>query len=133
MTKSPRHSQSSEGEDNDFAVSDAEVEAWAERERRRRAEWAEGPTEEEKRAYARRVRWQRGGSGRDHRKDVYEGRRVVHRLRRDTALAMIGLGALLAEAPYQLIGGALRAGREWEDEFYAPPRQRKRVALDEED
>jgi hypothetical protein len=132
MTKSQRHSDSSDG-DKHFAVSDADVEAWAERERKRRAQWAEGPTEEEKRAYARRERWRRGDTARSRRSDLSEGRRVVERVQRDSALALLGVAALVAEAPYRLIGTLVRAGRDWEDEFDIPPRQPRRVVLDEDD
>jgi hypothetical protein len=133
MTKSPRRSETSDGEVKHSAVSDADVEAWAERERKRRAEWAEGPTENDKRAYARGEHWRRGGSFGGRRDDVVEGRRVVERVQRDSTLALLGVAAMVAEAPYRLIGSLVRAGREWEDEFHVPPRQRRRVVLDEDD
>ena len=46
-------------EDPAFEVSQAEIDAWAERERQRRAEWLSGPTPAEREAYARRVRTRR--------------------------------------------------------------------------
>jgi hypothetical protein len=133
MTKHPRRSESPDGDDNGSAVSDAEVEAWAARERQRRVDWSDGPTEEEKKAWARRERWRHDGGGRTKCADVSEGRRVVDRLERDSALALIGAVSLLAEAPYRLVGSLIRAGREWEDELYVPRRQRRRVLLDDED
>jgi hypothetical protein len=42
-----------------FAPEESEIEAWAQRERSRRQKWASGPTEEEKRDWARRKRWER--------------------------------------------------------------------------
>jgi hypothetical protein len=130
MTKHPRHSESPDGDDR-FGVSDAEVETWAAREHQRRIDWSTGPTEHEKRAWARRQRWHRGNGTRDS--DVFEGQRVIDRTKRDSALALIGVARLLVEAPYRLIGSLVRAGREWEAEFHAPPRQRRRVLLDGED
>ena len=38
---------------------DAELDAWAERERKRREAWLKGPTADERAAYARRVRERR--------------------------------------------------------------------------
>src|SRR5262245_10519099 len=133
MTKSPRHSESSDDNDKYSAVSDADVEAWAEGERKRRARWAEGPTEEEKKSYARREYRRRGLTGRSRHDDASEGRRVVERVQRDSVLALLGVATLVAEAPYRLIGSFVRAGREWEDEFHAPPRRRRRVVLDDDD
>ena len=46
-------------DDPAFEPTQAEIDEWVARERKRRAEWLNGPTEEERAAYARRVRTRR--------------------------------------------------------------------------
>ena len=52
MSKSSRESPRSDRADDPWAVPEADIAAWAERERKRRQAWLEGPDEEEKQAWA---------------------------------------------------------------------------------
>ena len=118
-----------------------EVEAWAERERRRRQAWASGPTDAEKRAWARQVRRRRlaragaygplgplpFGPPADVGLDPLGARYA-----RETQLALEGLGAWLVAWPFQVMASLVRSGRAWEEQAVRPAR-RRRVRLYEDE
>ena len=136
MSKEPMDSHSSDKDDEYYGVPEAEVNAWAERVRKRRRAWLEGPDEEEKRAWAARHRRRRHldlDEDEEEDRDLGEGRRVLDRIRLDTALALFGAANRLIEAPYRIVGGLVRSGREWEDHALETLRRRRRVRLDDED
>lgn len=140
MPKNSEPQRKYEISDDPCIVTESDVAAWAERERQRRQKWLEGPTEDEKRAWARaelrrRLREQheqRLDAEHDTDADVAEGRRVADRLRYDTTLALIGAANRLVDSPYRFLGGLLREGAEWEEEHRMPLRKRRRVRFDEE-
>jgi hypothetical protein len=130
--------------------SEAEVDAWAERERRRREGWLSGPTAEERAAWVQRER--------DRRLASFEPapapgaglvRRAQHSLR-EAQLAAEGAMSLLwkgleAEGPVRYPVGLfrrwsrrgmevlVRAGQEWEEEMAQPGHgPSRRVPLDED-
>jgi hypothetical protein len=115
-------------------VSNADVEVWATRVRAQRRAWLEGPSEEEKRAWAERERRRRtrGLERDDYDDDEYEGRRIAERWRRDLELVLTGLAGRIVEPPYALIGNLAREGRRYEDEFHHARRRRRRVLADED-
>jgi hypothetical protein len=112
----------------------ADVEAWAARERAERRAWAEGPTEEEKKAWAasKRGRRARRLERDDYDDDEYEGRRIVERWRRDLELVLTGLVARIVEPPYEIVGRLAREGHRYEDELYHVRRRRRRVLADDD-
>ena len=137
-SRQPRQPQNFDRGEEAYAMPEAEIEAWAERERQRRRAWLEGPTDEEKRAWAQRERRRRlREQDRDmndghYETDLEEGRRKAESLHYDAALALVGAANRLAEAPYQVLGSVIRAGREWETEQYTPRPGRRRVRLDDD-
>jgi hypothetical protein len=138
MTQHSAASQKAHVDEDPVDVSESEISAWAERERKRRKEWLEGPSEEEKRAWARNERRRRVldyrlGTELGLDIDIAEGRKIADRFSHDATLALAGVASRLFEAPYRLLGGLMREGREWEDEYHSPPRRRRRVRLDDED
>jgi hypothetical protein len=118
-----------------YGIPKSDVDAWTERERERRRRWLEGPSEEEKREWAsRQWRRRRRDKGRHLDEDDFEeGRRVADRLQHDAALALVGAANRLVEAPYRILGDLVRSGRDWEEDFLAPVRRRRRVRYREED
>ncbi len=110
----------------------AEIEEWAARERARREAWLRGPTEEERAAYARRLRHRRLAEAFDegeHRLD--EGVRMGLRAGRETQLAAEGAMTLFYRWSRRRFADLVRAGREWEEETALPSR-RRRVPFDDE-
>jgi hypothetical protein len=116
---------------------DAEVEAWAERVRKRRQAWVDGPTEEEKHEWQRREQARRAArsefeaeSGADNggptRRDpsYEEGLRLQRRYVREARLATEGLGVWVATWPFRVLANLVSVGREWEDESLRPARRR---------
>jgi hypothetical protein len=113
--------------------SDAEIEEWAERERKRREAWLKGPTQEEKAAWARHERARRladVAAAQDEAAVKRDGLRL--RYPREAQLAAEGAVSLAWKLSRRGLGLLMRAGREWEEEF-AQPRRPRRVPLDEED
>ena len=114
-------------------VTQAEIDAWAERERQRRAEWLKGPTEEEREAYANRVRTRRIAATFDEGEERLAGTmREGLRMGREGQLAAEGAAALLYRWSRRTFGELVRAGREWEEETSLPT-VRRRVSLHDED
>jgi hypothetical protein len=114
-------------------VSEKEMELWAEREKRRRKAWLEGPTEEEKRDWAERERRRRTPhTGSIGEEDLDEGRRVADRWQRDIGWAVAGLASRMIDSRYALLGNLVREGRQREDEYQASRPRRRRVYSDDD-
>jgi hypothetical protein len=124
------------GQEISLEPTEAEVESWAERVRRRRQAWVDGPTEEEKQDWLRRERARRlaqlefeaetrPGNGGATTFDSYEERRRLQRhYIRDMRLATEGLGIWMATWPFRALAELVATGREWEEESLRPARRR---------
>jgi hypothetical protein len=111
----------------------AEIDAWVERETRRRQAWLNGPTTEERDDYARRLRQRRLSDAFDEGESrIQDGVRMGVRYGRETQLAAEGAMTVLYRWSRRTFGDLVRAGREWEEETSLPNR-RRRVSLDDED
>jgi len=111
----------------------AEIDAWVEREKRRRQAWLNGPTTEERDDYARRLRQRRLSDAFDEGESrIQDGVRMGVRYGRETQLAAEGAMTVLYRWSRRTFGDLVRAGREWEEETSLPNR-RRRVSLDDED
>ena len=99
---------------------EAEVEEWAAHQRQRRQAWLDGPTAEEKAAWARRERERRmfEREGTLVRGGVRDSWGFLPRPVREMQLAAEGaLILLLHLSPRRAFDRLVRAGREWEEEF----------------
>jgi len=110
-----------------------EVDAWAEREKKRRAAWLAGPSEAEKREWSRRQQHLR------ELKEVYGAsdepaseleRQLERRLRRDAYLARAGIVDLLVNWPHRLGAKLIRNGLDAQYDYYTEPAFRRRVPPD---
>ena len=111
----------------------AEIEAWAAQERKRREAWLNGPSEDERAEYAKRLRQRRLSDAFDEGETkIEEGVRLGVRYGRETQLAAEGALNVLYRWSRRTFTELVRAGREWEDETSLPNR-RRRVPLDDED
>jgi hypothetical protein len=111
----------------------AEIDDWAAQERKRREAWLQGPSPEERAAYARRLRQRRLAEAFDEGEArIADGVRVGVRYGRDTQLAAEGAMTLLYRWSRRTFTDLVRAGREWEEETSLPNR-RRRVSLDDEE
>jgi hypothetical protein len=110
----------------------AEIEAWAARERQRREAWLNGPSEEERAEYAQHLRQRRVASAFDEGEArIADTVRMGVRYGRETQLAAEGAVALLYHFSRRTFSELVRAGREWEEETSLPTR-RRRVSMDDE-
>jgi len=110
----------------------AEIDEWASREKRRREAWLNGPSAEERQAYAQRLRQRRLAEAFDeseHR--IEESLRLGLHYGRDAQLAAEGAMTLVYRWSRRTMSELIRAGREWEEETSLPMR-RRRVPLDDE-
>ena len=111
---------------------DDEIREWAERERKRREAWLQGPSAEERAAFARRERERRAMELAEEPAANEVGRkRSRRRYRRETQLVAEGAMSLIYRWSRQSLAELVRAGREWEDEV-AQTSTRRRVPLDDE-
>lgn len=111
----------------------AEIEEWVAREKRRRQQWLDGPSAEEREAYARQLRQRRLADAFDEGETrIADGVRMGVRYGRETQLAAEGAMTLLYRWGRRTFADLVRSGREWEEETSLPNR-RRRVALDDED
>ncbi len=110
----------------------AEIDEWAARERARREAWLHGPTEEERAAYAKRVRNRMLSDAFDESEHRLEAsvRRGLH-YGREGQLAAEGAASLFRRWSQHMLAELVRAGRQWEEETELPTR-RRRVPLDED-
>ena len=110
----------------------AEIDAWVARERARRQAWLNGPTEDERSAYANRLRHRRLADAFDQGETrIQEGVRTGVRYGREGQLAAEGAMSLFYRWSRRTIAELIRAGREWEEETSLPNR-RRRVSMDDE-
>ena len=110
----------------------AEIDAWVAEERARRKAWLEGPSAEERAAYAKRLRNRRLSDTFDMGEQrIDEWSRRGLRSARETQLAAEGAIALFYKFSRRTFAELVRAGREWEEETALPTR-RRRVPLDDE-
>jgi hypothetical protein len=110
----------------------AEIDAWVARERERRQAWLNGPTDEEREAYALRLRQRRLAEAFDEGEAMLaDSVRRGMRLGREGQLAAEGAAALLYRYSRRTFAELVRAGREWEEETSLPIR-RRRVSMDDE-
>ncbi|QPF94525.1 hypothetical protein [Bradyrhizobium commune] len=134
-TDSRRSESASEtfSEHEPWAVPEADIAAWAEREKKRRQAWLEGPNEEEKQAWADAERQRRKRQYREDLLDIdlfdidfEEGRRMADRM-------MTGFTNRMVETPLRKLGDLLREGRGAESRQRDPLRRRRRVHPDDND
>lgn len=110
----------------------AEIDAWVARERERRQAWLNGPSADEREAYARRLRQRRLAEAFDEGEArIADGVRMGVRYGRETQLAAEGAMTFLLRWSRQTFADMVSAGREWEEETSLPNR-RRRVPLDDE-
>jgi hypothetical protein len=110
----------------------AEIDAWAARERQRREAWLNGPSEEERAAYAQQLRQRRLAEAFDegeHR--LEETVRTGLHYGREAQLAAEGAVTLFYRWSRRTMAELVRAGREWEEDT-ALPRMRRRVSMDDD-
>ena len=116
----------------DLGPSEAEIDAWADRERARRQAWLDGPSATERAEYAQHVRQRRVAEAFDEGElRLEEGVRTGLRYGRETQLAMEGAMTLFYRWSRRTFADLVRAGREWEEDT-ALPRARRRVPMDDE-
>ena len=110
----------------------AEIDAWAARERKRREAWVAGPSDEERAEYAQHLKHRRLASTFDEGEArIADTVRTGVRYGRETQLAAEGAVALLYRYSRRTFAELVRAGREWEEETSLPTR-RRRVSMDDE-
>ena len=135
MSKSPTESRPSDTApdmaNEPWSVSEPDIAAWAERERKRRQAWLEGPNQEEKQAWADAERLRRKRQYRyelleydPFSFDLEEGRRFADRM-------MAGFTNRMVDVPLRKLGDLLREGRSVESRQKEPLRKRRRVYPDE--
>jgi hypothetical protein len=116
----------------DLAPTQAEIDAWAAREKTRREEWLRGPTDEERAEYARHVRQRRLADTFDiGEQRIENGVRQGLRYGREGQLAAEGAMFLLYRWSRRTLDELVRAGRTWEEET-ALPNRRRRISVDDE-
>ncbi len=109
-----------------------EIDDWARRETERRRAWIEGPTADEREAYALRLRQRRlSETFEEGEARLTELLRLGVHYGRETQLAAEGALALLYRFSRRTFTELVQAGREWEDETSLPPR-RRRVSIDDD-
>jgi hypothetical protein len=109
----------------------AEIDAWVAQERERRQAWLNGPTPEEREAYALGLRQRRLADTFDEGEAMLtDSVRRGMRLGREGQLAAEGAAALLYRYSRRTFAELVRAGREWEEET-SLPRRRRRVSMDD--
>jgi hypothetical protein len=113
---------------------EAELEDWAARERKRRQEWVSGPSTEERAAWARHERMRRLSELSDDDRDavIAEWARQVARYPREMQLAFEGMFSLFYRWSRRQMDEFVRAGRDWEDQVVRTGR-RARVRLTDDD
>jgi hypothetical protein len=112
--------------------SEAEIDAWAAREKARRAAWVAGPNADERQAYARHVRQRRLAEAFDDGEfRLQESMRLGLHYGREAQLATEGAMAVLFRWSRRTFADLVKAGREWEEDT-ALPRARRRVSMDDD-
>ena len=109
----------------------AEIDAWVAKERERRQAWLNGPSAEEREAYARRLRQRRLAEAFDEGEArIAEGVRMGVRYGREAQLAAEGAMTVFMRWSRRTFEEMVRTGREWEEETSLPNHHR-RVPLDD--
>jgi hypothetical protein len=103
--------------DPSLEPTDAEIDAWAARERERREAWLSGPTPEERAAFARREYRRRTAEHQGLEQRTAELARLGARYTREGQLATEGAVSLILRWARQARAELIRAGLEWEDEM----------------
>jgi hypothetical protein len=110
----------------------AEIDAWVDRERKRREAWLAGPNEDERQEYANRLRRRnladRFGEGEERLNDSM---RLGIRYSREAQLAAEGAVSLIYRFTRKTFAELVEAGRQWEEQTSLPPR-RRRVPIDDD-
>jgi hypothetical protein len=120
-------------EATDLGPTQAEIDAWAAKERKRREAWLRGPTDEERAEYARRTRQRRLAETFDEGEERLEqGVRQGLRYGREAQLAAEGAMLVLYRWSRRTFDDLVRAGRDWEHDTALPTR-RRRISLDDDD
>jgi hypothetical protein len=96
---------------------DAEIDAWAEDERRRRQAWLAGPSPEERAAFARRESRLRQAERQGLDQRTADLARLGLRYTREGQLATEGAISILVRWARQARAELIKAGLEWEDEM----------------
>ena len=110
----------------------AEIDAWVERERARRKAWLEGPSEEERADYASHLRRRRLAEAFDDGELMIQERmRQGIRYSREAQLAAEGAMSVLYHWSRRTFAELVKAGREWEEETNLP-RMARRVKMDDD-
>jgi hypothetical protein len=102
---------------------DEEVEAWAARERERRAQWSKGPTPEQAALWASRERDRRvaePGEVSDARSPAAAPEPSMREAARNVQLAAEGAWSLLFKASVKTLNRLVEAGQAWEDSLMEP-------------
>ena len=123
---------SAEAVDDELAEpTQAEIDEWVAKERARRKAWLEGPTDEERAAYAKRLKNRRLGEMFDESEHKLDEtvRRGLH-YGREGQLAAEGAVSLMYTWSRHFFTELVKAGREWEEET-AMPSRRRRVPFDD--
>jgi hypothetical protein len=112
--------------------SQAEIDAWAEREKARRQAWLSGPTEDERAQYAKHVRQRRLAQAFDEGEfRLQESMRLGLHYGREAQLAAEGAMSLFYRWSRRTMAELVKAGRDWEEDT-ALPRARRRVPMDDD-
>ena len=124
---------SAEPADDELATepTQAEIDEWVAKERARRKAWLEGPTDEERAAYAKRLKNRRFAEMFDESEHKLDEtvRRGLH-YGREGQLAAEGAVSLMYTWSRHFFAELVKAGREWEEET-AMPSRRRRVPFDD--
>lgn len=128
----PRESDGATAKAEAPEATQAEVDEWAAHEKARREAWLQGPTDDERAAYARRLRHRKLAETFDENEHRLEEsvRRGLH-YGREGQLATEGAVSLIYKWSRRKYAELVRAGREWEEETTMPS-PRRRVPVDDE-
>jgi hypothetical protein len=111
----------------------AEIDAWVEREKARRQAWLSGPSDEERADYATYLRRRRLADAMDATEEqLHERMRQGIHYSREAQLAAEGAMTLLLRWSRHTFTELVKAGRDWEEETVLP-RTRRRVPLDDDE
>jgi hypothetical protein len=129
MTPNPEGSAGATDAARSLQPSDAEIEAWAARERERRQQWLAGPSPEQAAVAVGHER-ERGEAelGRAYERwdPEFDPARLAQRFLRTTQLVAEGAVSLLLHVSVRDVRERLvHAGLEWEEEFFDEPVPRR--------
>jgi hypothetical protein len=117
---------------HDFEPSKKETEAWADTERKRRAAWAHGPTENEIREWAQRTKWERAYRSAVNSNDIDDNMPRYRNWAREAMLASEGAMAWLLSSPAKFWESMVRAGYAWEHRWNSPAERSRRIPYPED-